>query len=304
MISKKKKFGSLGPQPHWLRMSISEREKTKQYIKEGLQGYVRADGISIPAARRIYRGLDAENGFDLRHIERWPAAKLRTARTRIQALNTLTSRPFAVIIPRTKKQRSAAQKYTGQNLAYQKEMIAQIQIQNRDKAVFRKGKVAIERKFPTGEKTIKQRFLFSDYLRPDESLQKRLEQTGLEAKLAKKDLQVPTTFRQMTDVTKRMLIDMPDKMYGQPVYFALLTRQYGPIGRTGPKSKVLDLLAVYFNRYDPGGTFYKGHEDFVEQVIGFQMIGTFSQLTEYEIERNRLRAARKQRNKLRFGRRK
>src|ERR1700677_5215766 len=110
---KKPKIGAMGPQPHWLQMSIAEREKTKRYIKEGLAGYVRSDGISIPAARRIYSGLNAADGYDLRHVERWSAAKLDHARKRIQALNTLTSRPFSVIIPRNQAQRKAAQSYTG-----------------------------------------------------------------------------------------------------------------------------------------------------------------------------------------------
>ncbi len=125
-MAKKKKpaIGSLGPQPHWLRMSIADRQKTKNYIKNGLLGWTR-DGVKIPAARKIYSGLSAEHGYDLRHIERWSAAKLSTARNRIQSLNTLTSRPFAVLIPRSKKQRIAAQKFTGQTFPYQKEMIVQ-----------------------------------------------------------------------------------------------------------------------------------------------------------------------------------
>lgn len=280
-------------------MSVSERAKTKEYIKTGLQGYERSDGVTIPGTRRIYKGLSASEGFDLRHIERWSAAKLATAKNRIQSLNTLTSRPFAVIIPRTTKQKKEARKFTGQDFPYQKEFIAQVQIQGRDKAVFRAGKAGIERKFPTGSKTIKQRFLFSDYLRPDESLRELVDE---ESEQATDDevLNMPSTFREMKAITDRMMRDMPKKVYGQDAFYTLLTKQYGPIGGSAVWSKIQALLATYFNRYDPGGSQYKGHEEFVEQVIGFQMIGTLAQLTEYEIERERLRVMRKKKNKLRF----
>jgi hypothetical protein len=299
MASKKKKLGSLGPQPHWLRMSVAERAKTKQYIKEGLLGYTRPDGVDIPGARRIYRGLESASGYDLRHIERWSAAKLKAARRHIQALNTLTARPFDVIVPRSAKQRKEAQKFTGQNLPNQKEMIVAVQIPGRDKAIFRNGKIAIERKFPSGSKTIKQRFLFADYLHPDESLRERIEEeTGEE--LDDETLEAPSTFREMHEVTKRMLLDMPKNVYGQPAFYTLLTRQYGPIGRSATHGKVMDLLASYFNRYDPGGTLYRGHEDFVEQVIGYQMIGTFAQMSQYQIVREQRALQRKRKNKLRF----
>ena len=82
-MAKNKKLGSLGPQPHWLRMSVDQRQKTKNYIKNGLLGWVRDDGVKIPGARRIYEGLEAEKGFDLRHIERWSAQRLSIARNRI-----------------------------------------------------------------------------------------------------------------------------------------------------------------------------------------------------------------------------
>jgi len=295
-MAKKKKIGSLGPQPHWMRLSIADRAKTKEYIKAGLQGYERSDGVSIPGARRLYEGLRASQGYDLRHIERWSAAKLKTARNRIQSLNTLTSRPFAIVIPRTTKQKIEAKKFTGQNQPHQKEFIAQIQVQGRDKVVFRKGKIGIERQFPSGSKTIKQRYLFRDYLRVNESLRELLDDEELDDET----LDSPTTFREMREVTKRMMLEMPKNVYGQPAYFALITPQYGPIGRSVTHSKVLDLIDEYFSRYDPGGTGYKGHEEFAEHIIGFQMIGTKTQMDEFQRERARLKTFRKQQNKLRF----
>jgi hypothetical protein len=281
-------------------MSVGERAKTKEYIKAGLQGYERSDGVEIPGARRLYEGLSAADGFDLRHIERWTAAKLKSARHRIQSLNTLTSRPFAIIIPRTKKQRKAAQKFTGQNILHQKEFIAQIQIQGRDKAVFRQGKVGIERVFPSGAKTIKQRYLFSDYLRPDETIRDDLSEEEAE-EYGDDVLDAPSTFREMREVTQRMLLDMPKNVYGQPAYYALITPQYGAFGRSATHGKVMDLIVEYMTRYDPGGTVVHGrHADFAEHIIGFQMIGTKTQMNELAQERIRLKAMRKERNKLRF----
>ncbi len=277
------KVGALGPASYWLDLSELQRVKTRQYIKEGLQGYVRTDGINVPGARRIYKGLEASSGYDLRHIERWSLARLRHATVRIQALNTLTGRPFAILIPRTKKQRLAAQKFTGQNLPYQKEMIVPVQFTNRDVAIFRDNKVAIERKFPGGSKTLKQRFLFADYLQAGES--------------------APVTFRGMVDITNRMMPYMPAKVYGQPAFYVLLTVQYGPIGNSAEYGGIPDLLFRYFSHYDPGMNQYPGHETFAEHVIGFQMVGTFAQMSAYEIQRDRLKTDRKKRNKLRFSKR-
>jgi hypothetical protein len=309
-LTPKSKKGSAGPSTHWLNMSVAQRAKTKQYIKEGLNGHIRQDGVSIPGARRIFSGLDAKHGFDLRHVERWSAAKLNTARTRIQTLNTLTSRPFSVIVPRTKKQREAAKKFTGQDAPRQKEYITQVQIQGRDKARFLDGKVAIERKFPSGSKTIKQRFLFKDYLQPGESLKdllnsnEGLSEADIEEDLAEETLQAPSTFRQMVEVTLRMLKDMPVKVYGEPAFYAIVSPQYGPIGRTATHGRVISLLQEYMNTYDPGGEEYRGHQQFAEVIVGFQMIGTKVQLTEYEIlQRERAERA-KERKRLRFSKQK
>ena len=305
-MSKKKKrskhaikIGALGPKPYWLRMSIDERAITRQYIKEGLQGYIREDGTAIPGARRIYKGLEASKGYDLRHIERWSKQRLDYARRQVQALNTLTARPFSVVIPRTKKQRKEAQSFTGQNLPNQKEMIVPIQIQGRDIARFQNGKLSVERKFPSGSKTIHTRYLFADYMRPDENLRERLKDSDLSVGV----LDQPSTFREMQAITERMLLDMPLNVYGQPAYYTLLTVQYGPVGRSATKEKIMDLLVHYFTRYDPGGTAYKNHEEFVEQVIGFQMVGTFAQMAKYQIEREQRALARKKKNKLRFSKR-
>ncbi len=274
---KKPKLGALGPQPHWLRMSVEQRERTKNYIKNGLLGWER-DGIKIPAARNIYHSLDAKDGFDLRHIERWPAAKLATARNRIQSLNTLTSRPFTVLIPRSKKQRIAAQKYTGQNLPNQKQMIVQVQDSKHDKAVFRGNQVAIERTMPKGSKTIKQRYLFRDYIPANE---------------------IPVTFLEMRKVTEQMLPDMPEKYYGRDVYYTLITVQFGPIGESFLHEDILQGLGDYHLRYGVGDQ----HKQFAEQIIGFQMVGTFVSAAAYQIERDRQKGLRKLRKKLVFGQR-
>jgi hypothetical protein len=272
---KKPKVGSLGPQPHWMRMSVADRARTKQYIKAGFYGHYLSDGTQIPGIRRIYTKFDAKNGFDLRHIERWSSARLKSARSHIQKLNTLTGRPFAIVIPRTTKQRKAAQKFTGQDLARQKEYIVTVQDPKRDKVVFRNNQVAVERTFPKGSKTIKQRFLFSDYLQAGESQ--------------------PTSFLRMREVTMRMLPDMPENYRGEWVYYTLLTVQYGPVGESVPKQDVLTLLRNYHERYDPAGQ----HKGFAETVIGFQMVGTYTSAAAYQTLRSQQKERRK-REKLIF----
>lgn len=278
-MASKKKRGAFGPASHWLDLSIEQRAKTKQYIKEGLQGYERSDGVRIPGARRIYKGLTSSEGFDLRHVERWTAAKLAMARDRIQSLNTLTGRPFQIVIPRSKKQRIAAQKFTGQNLSYQKEFIVTVQDQKKDTVVFRNNQVAIERKFPSGTKSIKQRYLFRDYLERGES--------------------TPITFQSMRAITQRMLPDMPERYYGSKAYYTILTVQFGPVGASVFKERVLDELSYYHSTYGVDSA----HKNFAEQVIGFQMVGTFAQASAYERLREEAKANRKRMKKLRFNKR-
>lgn len=300
-VSRKSAIGSAGPTAAWLKMSVAQRERTKQYIKEGFNGYTRDDGVNVPGIRRIYSGFDAATGFDLRHIERWPAARIAKARNRIQSLNTLTGRPFDVITPRTAKQKKAARDFTGQTLKDQKAMIVQVQLQGKDKAVFKNGKVGIERQFPSGSKTIKQRYLFKDYLKPSESLRDAIDEEEIDDEEITDDiLDAPSTFSDMLDITRRMLVDMPKNVYGQPAYYTLLTVQYGPIGGSATHGKVLDLLRKYMNQYDPGSQLFKGHEKFVEQVIGFNMIGTKLQYAQYELAQRERERKRKERRKLRF----
>jgi hypothetical protein len=182
-----------------------------------------------------------------------------------------------VVIPRSQKQKREAQKATGQNRKDQKEFIAHVQKQGLDRATFRGGKVAIERKLPQGSKVVSQTFLWRDYTRD-----------------------IPYTFREMKEVTELMLDDMPAKVYGRDAFYTLLSQQYGPIGQQATKGKVLQLLSEYHGRYDPGSAGHRGHEKFAEQLIGFQMMGTFAQVSQYEIEQRKRREAAKQRSKLRF----
>ena len=274
MAKRKKKLGALGPQPHWLRMSVAQRERTKQYIKEGLQGYLRPDGVKIPGARNLFTGMDASNGYDLRHIERWSAQKLSSARQRVQAINTLTSRPFAVLIPRSKKQTHAAKNYTGQNIPKQKEFIVQVQSSKRDKATFRNNQVVVEREFKSGAKQVEQRFLFRDH------------NNGKQ----------PITFPGMRRATERMMKEMPERYRGAKVYYTLITAQYGPIGRSIFKERLLEELSNYHSQYGNSAM----HRHFAEQVIGYQMVGTYAQAAKYQIEREHLPAHRKKMKKLRF----
>jgi hypothetical protein len=270
------KKGSLGPQPYWLQMSVAERARTKQYIKESLQGYRRADGIDVPGLRKIYSGFTADNGFDLRHIERWPSSKMKSARKYIAQLNTLTGRSFQVLTPRTAKQKKAAKIFTGQDLQRQKKMIVAVQDAKHDTPKFKNNQVVIERKFPSGTKQIEQRYLFRDY------------NNGIQ----------PITFIEMRRVTKTMLPDMPERYRGGWVYYTLLTVQYGSIGQSVPKKNIMDLLAEYHARYEKATQ----HQGFAETVIGYNMVGSDGQAMKYQIEREHQIRKRKQLKRLRFSR--
>jgi len=277
-LSAKSERGSAGPKAYWLDMSATERAHTKEYIKAGLRGYDREEGIHVPGVRRVYSGFSAADGYDLRHIERWSAAKLKSARRYIQQVSTYTSRPVAIITPRTAKQRRAAQNFTGENKK-QKIYFVPVQLPTHDKVRFKNNKVVVERTFKGGSKQIKQRFLFRDYLEAGKRL--------------------PITFEEMHEFLDDMLPDMPENWGGQWAYYMLISTLHGPIGRSVPKSRISELLENYHQRYEKPG---EQHEGFAEAVVGFQMVGTALQAGKFQIEREHRsqRRPRKWRQKLKI----
>lgn len=268
------KIGAKGPTPAWLRLSIAQREKLKADIKLGFQGEER-NGIKIPGVRRVFTGYAADEGFDLRHIERWSAAKLSRARHDIAVIRTLSSRSFDVKTPVTRKQRKRLQTYTGQNRKTQKAYI--VHVSENQKIRFIKGQLT-EVKVHAGkkERSFRRLYLFEDY----------------------SDFK-PTTFEEMADVTMRMLPDMPDKIKGRGVFYALNSISLGAIGNYVRKSRILDLLAEFHQRYDNSNM----HKGFGEAINGFVMSGTEVQIKKQEAQKRQYKSFYDPTKKLKFSER-
>ncbi len=252
MAKRKTKIGALGPTPAWLKLSVPVRARVKTDIKLGLR-----------LARKLYKGLTPDEGFDLRHVERWSAAKLKKARERIAQARTLTSRPYQLKTPTTRAQRKKLQTFTGQDLPYQTRFVVHVQDTKLDKVRIQRGQVTIVREYPSGAKGYQRVYRFRDY----------------------NNNQQPATFNGMKRITRKMLADMPATIRKKPVYYILQTVPHGNIGSAVTKSRVMDLLERYHNQYDAD----KRHTGFAEVVIGFYMTGSDAQTTREEKQRAQYR---------------
>lgn len=269
---RKPKLGAKGPTPAWLRLSVAQRAALKEDIKRGFQGEER-NGIKIPSARRIFEGYQSKDGYDLRHIERWTPAQLRRVRHDLAAIRTLASRSFDVKTPSTKSQRKRLVSYTGQNRKRIRSFI--VHVPQGQRILFVKGQLT-EVKAHAGrkERSFRRLYLFEDY----------------------SDGFKPSTFAEMADITMRMLPDMPDKIKGRAVFYALNSISLGAIGNYVRKSRVLDLLSEFHTRYDNSNQ----HKGFGEAINGFVMSGTEVQIKKREAEKRKYKSFYDPTKKLKF----
>lgn len=256
MAKRKKKLGALGPTSAWLRVPVGERAKLKADIIDG-----------VKKSRRLFKGLTAKDGFDLRHPERWSTAKLKKARNLNTITRTLENKPFVLKTPTTKKQRKSLQSITGLTRKDQKSYPI-FNVMPDEKVRFQKGAVIHVREYEDKKKSIRRNFLFADYLEDDEEM--------------------PETFEDMIELTERMLPDMPKAMGGREVFYGLFTTPQGVIGNLGSKDKVLDLLQRYYVKYDTP-VMQASHKGFAEAVIGWYMTGTNRQVQKQEKEKTEYR---------------
>lgn len=254
MAKRKKKLGALGPTSAWLRVPVGERAKLKVDIIDG-----------VKKSRRLFKGLTAADGFDLRHPERWSTQKLNKARTLNAITRTLENKPFVLKTPTTKKQRRSLQNMTGLTRKDQKSYPI-FDVAPKEKIRFQDGAVIRVHEFEDKKKIVRRNFLFVDYLEEDE--------------------EPPATFKEMRELTQRMLPDMPGSMGGQPVSYGLYTAPHGVLGQLGSKSRLLSLLDQFFVQYDAPDK-EPQHKGFAQAVIGWYMTGTNIQGKRLKKEREK-----------------
>ena len=92
-------------------------------------------------------------------------------------------------------------------------------------------------------------------------------------------------------------VDVPARKTNGKIYYTLIAVQYGPIGESVMHEDVLRLLSQYYTRYEKDTD---QHLDFAQQIIGFQMVGTYASAAQYQVARDAMGRQRRQMKKLRF----
>lgn len=77
----------------------------------------------VQELRKIFRGFEARQGFDVRHPENWSAARVAKARRYGLRMRQLKSTPHVIARPRTQAQRDALMKHVAQPWPNQKAFI-------------------------------------------------------------------------------------------------------------------------------------------------------------------------------------
>src|SRR5262245_49059343 len=73
--------------------------------------------------REVFANFESSDGFNLRDIRSWPAARVKKIEQYAEYVNHLRSQPFSLIRPRNKAQRRALETFTGQMLPNQKTFV-------------------------------------------------------------------------------------------------------------------------------------------------------------------------------------
>lgn len=201
------------------------RKQVLRYLREAIRGVPRGEGpggVRLPGLRDIYQGFSREDGYDLRHIQRWSLARVQRVQELAKELNHLTSVPFRVMTPRTRQQKQTLRSFTRQFEPTQRRYIVHVETRNYAVRFARRGKqLEIFRPERFGGYGRMRFWMFADYL-------------GYQAE----------TQDEFIEATTRMLPDMPD--WG----FFSLWGTYGVMGTPQPKKSLLAVLAQYFSEGD------------------------------------------------------
>lgn len=242
-----------GPAAWFLDLTPDQRREQLAYLK-----------LTTKQLRKTFTGFDSEKGYDLRHPERWPAQR----RAQVQAygayLHQLTSgdRPYLIVPARSKGQKRALQRRTGQGLRRQKAFILHTEAPSNTRVIFKRDRktrrVEIEvRRAVRGGEIVVRDFLFRELV-------------GYQ----------PFTFEEMQDALDEMLalehsdgaLVMPPEFpedSGNEAYYSMLSELHGPISAPIPYSMLRAHLVQWQEEY--GNTL---HEGFAETLIGYRLQGT------------------------------
>lgn len=232
---------------------------------------------SIRVARRYFPGFDAENGWDLRKINKIPLREIEKVKAIRRDYTQMANEPHQIVRPKTKAAKAALVDYTGQSPKQK----AYIVMKGKDAKVKlvkkttkqKKGKpvtstsVEVTRKVDGG--TIKERtFLFKDFI--------------------KKPV---FTYEQAEAALKKMVKHLPKGHY------VIVSRLHGNIVNHATKDKLIDHFESNFYRYkslEPNG---KDSRGIFQDLVGVRLTGfTQDDANREYVERTSRRAQMRRNN--------
>lgn len=213
--------------------------------------------------RDYFTGFDAKDGYDMRHPENLPWARVKSIRDYGAYLHNLQSAPYIKVSPRSRAMRTALQERTGQHSKRQKRYVYHTDKPSVTKVTYQKGVLLEKQQVTPKTEILRAYYFFRDY------------NGGRQ----------PRTFKAMERIAEeRMLDEMPDR------YYSFWTDLHGAIGAPFPKSSLLRELQRY-------GIQYGSHKGFAEGLLGFVFQGTQDQADSEYVNRLNRRTRREQQKK-------
>lgn len=178
---------------------------------------------AVKELRQYFTGFDAKDGYRLDDISSMSAQKMKQVRMYASHLHSIKAHGTVRVVPKSKKQKAALEKYTSQIYTGKKQARAYavaVDHPDRSEVDIVNGKVRVTEKFKGG-KTVQQLYDFADY-----------------------DVNTTSTWSAFINSLKKMLKDLPEGSY------TLMSAVHGPIFLPMPKRDIILNLNYRFKSYD------------------------------------------------------
>lgn len=198
---------------------------------------VKTLSTNLKHLRKVFKGFDADAGYNLHDIQSWPIQRVRKVDQYAEYLNHLRSQPFTIVRARNKAQKDALLEFTGQTLPNQKAFVVHKPAEGDTVEISRDGDIAIQRVLPEAKGIVRSEYyLFSALL-------------GWR----------PVTWDELYKATVEMLPLMPDGDY------FIYSELHGEISTPHKKHMLPRLILRMGEEYE--------ERDFAGTIIGFKRVG-------------------------------
>lgn len=178
MASKKKRAPPSRAVSRWFSEIGKDLARERGFYKPNADPYERANYLAtkrelrvktiaenVKNLRKVFRGFDAESGFNLHDMRSWPKARVKKVDQYAEYLNHLRSQPFTIVRARNRAQKDALLEFTGQTLPNQKAFVVHKPATDDRVEITRDGDISITRVLPEDKGIIRSEYyLFSALL--------------------------------------------------------------------------------------------------------------------------------------------